>query len=161
MCLKAWIVFSPFECLCRYWFHIDGIIFTFCKKWNSIRRSNYSYTLKIDMKKPIIILSLVLLLISVFLLVISIYHFWYTLDILSNWSYKHYRNFDGIYSPLSLGLIFSSFLFLVTYYWGSYSSSLRYKNYLLISLIVYTIICVLVGSILYWLSHMEVGFGFG
>jgi hypothetical protein len=111
------------------------------------------------MKKPLIILSLVLLLISVFLLVISIYQLLYPLDILSNWSNKHYHNFDGIYNLLSLGFIFTSFLSLVTYYWGSYSSSLRYKNYLLISLIAYTIICVLVGSILYWLSHMEVGFG--
>jgi hypothetical protein len=111
------------------------------------------------MKKPIIILSLVLLLISVFLLVISIYHFWYTLDILDNWSYKHYHNFDGVYNLLSLGFIFTSFLSLVTYYWGSYSSSLRYKKDLLISLITYTIICVLVGSILYWLSHIEAGFG--
>jgi hypothetical protein len=111
------------------------------------------------MKRPVIILSLVLLLISVFLLALSIYRLWHPFDILDNWSYKRYHNFDGVQDLLSLGFVFTSFLSLITYYWWSYSSSIRYKNYLLISLIAYTIICVLVGSILYWLSHIEVGFG--
>ena len=124
-----------------------------------LRRSNYSNTLKIVMKKPIIILSLVLLLISVFLLIITIYQFWYPLDMLDNWSYKHYHNVDEIFNLLSLGFISTSFLSLGTYYWGSYSSSLRYKNENLILIRLYTLICVLVGFFLYWLSHMEVGFG--